>query len=90
VIANGFQTYGGDYKIDKAEVALEVRMKRPGAQYSIYKMTDASTGNGAGAGNGASPNGDKSATPPKSEPDKSTPPQAQSSQPGQSAPASQN
>jgi hypothetical protein len=90
VIANGFQTYGGDYKIDKAEVALEVRMKRPGAQYSIYKMTDASASNGAGAGNGASPNGDKSATPPKSEPDKSTPPQAQSSQPGQSAPASQN
>jgi hypothetical protein len=90
VIANGFQTYGSDYKIDKAEVALEVRMKRPGAQYSIYKMTDASTNNGAGAGNGASPNGDKSAAPPTNEPDKNAAPQAQSGQPGQSAPPSQN
>jgi hypothetical protein len=37
VIAKGFQTYGEDFKIDKAQVALEVRMKRPGEQYSIYK-----------------------------------------------------
>ncbi|MGA9672957.1 MAG: hypothetical protein WBQ94_27315 [Terracidiphilus sp.] len=38
VIAQGFQTYGEDYKIEKPEMALEVRMKRPGEQYSIYKM----------------------------------------------------
>jgi len=37
IIAKGFQTYGGDYKIDKDEMAIEVRMKRPGEQYSIYK-----------------------------------------------------
>jgi hypothetical protein len=37
VIAKGFQTYGGDYKIDKDTMAIEVRMKRPGEQYSIYK-----------------------------------------------------
>ncbi|MGD0830861.1 MAG: carboxypeptidase-like regulatory domain-containing protein [Terracidiphilus sp.] len=37
IIAKGFQTFGDDYKIDKAEVAIEVRMKRPGEQYSIYK-----------------------------------------------------
>jgi hypothetical protein len=37
IIAKGFQTYGGDYKIDKGELAIEVRMKRPGEQYSIYK-----------------------------------------------------
>jgi hypothetical protein len=37
IIAKGFQTYGGDYKIDKGEMAIEVRMKRPGEQYSIYK-----------------------------------------------------
>jgi hypothetical protein len=37
VIAKGFQTYGEDYKIDKAEMAIEVKMKRPGEQYSIYK-----------------------------------------------------
>lgn len=37
VIAKGFQTYGQDFKVDKPEIALEVRMKRPGEQYSIYK-----------------------------------------------------
>jgi len=37
IIAKGFQTYGEDYKIDKAEIGIEVRMKRPGEQYSIYK-----------------------------------------------------
>jgi hypothetical protein len=37
VIAHGFQTYGEDYKVDKAEMAIEIRMKRPGEQYSIYK-----------------------------------------------------
>ena len=37
VIAKGFQTYGEDYKIDKAEITIEVKMKRPGEQYSIYK-----------------------------------------------------
>jgi|SRR5215469_916926 len=37
VIAKGFQTYGGDYALDKDELALEIRMKRPGEQYSIYK-----------------------------------------------------
>ena len=42
VIARGFQTYGEDYKVDKAEMAIEIRMKRPGEQYSIYKIHDAS------------------------------------------------
>ena len=37
IIAKGFQTYGQDYKLDKDQVAIEVRMKRPGEQYSIYK-----------------------------------------------------
>jgi len=37
VIAKGFQTFGQDYKIDKAQVVIEIRMKRPGEQYSIYK-----------------------------------------------------
>jgi len=37
VIAKGFQTFGKDYPVDKAEMALEIRMKRPGEQYSIYK-----------------------------------------------------
>ena len=37
VIAHGFQTFGDDYKIDKADMAIEIRMRRPGQQYSIYK-----------------------------------------------------
>ena len=37
IIAKGFQTYGGDYEVDKNEMALEIRMKRPGEQYSVYK-----------------------------------------------------
>ena len=41
VIARGFQTYGEDYKVDKPDMAIEVRMKRPGEQYSIYKIHDA-------------------------------------------------
>jgi hypothetical protein len=41
IIAKGYQTYGGDYKIDKDQIALEIRMKRPGEQYSIYKPHDA-------------------------------------------------
>jgi len=40
VIARGFQTYGEDYKVDKAEMGIEIRMKRPGEQYSIYKSHD--------------------------------------------------
>jgi len=37
IIAKGYQTYGGDYKVEKDQMAIEVRMKRPGEQYSIYK-----------------------------------------------------
>lgn len=36
VIAKGFQTYGSDYTIDKAQMAVVVKLKRPGQQYSIY------------------------------------------------------
>ncbi len=37
IIAPGFQTYGEDYKIDKENIAIEVKLKRPSGQYSIYK-----------------------------------------------------
>jgi hypothetical protein len=37
VIAPGYQTYGDDYSVDKTEMEIVVRMKRPGEQYSIYK-----------------------------------------------------
>ncbi|MGD0786561.1 MAG: carboxypeptidase-like regulatory domain-containing protein [Terracidiphilus sp.] len=57
IIAKGFQTYGEDYKIDKAEMAIEIKMKRPGEQYSIYKPHD------AGEVGGKSPDADKTAAP---------------------------
>jgi hypothetical protein len=37
VLAPGFQTFGEDYKIDKAEMEITVKLKRPGGQYSIYE-----------------------------------------------------
>ena len=37
IIAKGFQTYGQDFKNDKENLTMEIRMKRPGGQYSIYK-----------------------------------------------------
>jgi hypothetical protein len=40
VIAKGFQTYGKDFKVDKDSLTMEIRMKRPGEQYSIYKEHD--------------------------------------------------
>jgi hypothetical protein len=47
VIANGYQTYGQDYKVDKAEITMEIRMKRPGSQYSVYKNNGASSNSGS-------------------------------------------
>jgi len=36
VLAEGFQTYGEDFNIDKPNVAITVKLKRPQGQYSIY------------------------------------------------------
>jgi 5-hydroxyisourate hydrolase-like protein (transthyretin family) len=66
VIAKGFKTYGDDYKIDKADMAIEIRMKRPGEQYSLYKQNGDTANAGKNAGT------DKSAG---SKPSDSTPPQ---------------
>ncbi|MGD0940073.1 MAG: carboxypeptidase-like regulatory domain-containing protein [Terracidiphilus sp.] len=53
IIAKGFQTYGEDFKVEKSEMAFEIRMKRPGEQYSIYKDHGQSTDAGK------DPHGDK-------------------------------
>jgi Carboxypeptidase regulatory-like domain len=37
VLAPGFQTFGEDYQIDKPEVQITVKLKRPGEQYSTYE-----------------------------------------------------
>jgi hypothetical protein len=58
IIAPGYQTYGEDYKVDKDNIAIEVKLKRPAPQYSIYKQ---------GEGNAAAP--DKPADKSKDNPD---------------------
>lgn len=50
VIADGYQTYGQSYKIDKSDMTMKIRMKRPGAQYSLYKSSGSDSGSGAGSG----------------------------------------
>ena len=69
VIARGFQTYGEDYKIDKAEMGIEIRMKRPGEQYSTYGSSgsakpdsgsDKSSGSGTPPASGSSSGSDNS------------------------------
>lgn len=37
IIAQGYQTYGDDYSVDKPQMEIVVKMKRPGEQYSIYE-----------------------------------------------------
>jgi hypothetical protein len=37
VLASGFQTFGEDYTIDKAKLALTIKLKRPQGQFSIYE-----------------------------------------------------
>ena len=37
VLAQGFQTFGDDYAIEKPTMEITVKMKRPQGQYSIYE-----------------------------------------------------
>jgi len=37
VLAPHFQTFGEDFEINKAEMEITVKLKRPGGQYSIYE-----------------------------------------------------
>ena len=37
VLPPHFQTFGGDYEINKAEMEITVKLKRPGGQYSVYE-----------------------------------------------------
>jgi hypothetical protein len=61
IIAKGFQTYGGDFEVDRPEISMEIRLKRPGEQYSIYK-----NGNTAKSDNGSKQgDSEKSAEPEK-------------------------
>jgi hypothetical protein len=72
IIAPGYQTYGEDYKIDKDNVAIAVKLHRPAQQYSIYKK-----------GEGVTPG--KSADKPADKPSDATP-DAASPEPQKDAP----
>jgi Carboxypeptidase regulatory-like domain len=37
VLARGFQTFGEDYDINKADMEIRIKLKRPAGQYSIYE-----------------------------------------------------
>jgi hypothetical protein len=36
VLAHGFQTYGNDFQVDKPEMNIDIRLKRPQEQFTIY------------------------------------------------------
>jgi hypothetical protein len=40
IIASGYQTYGADYQLDGATKDIEVKLLKPGHQYSIYEKHD--------------------------------------------------
>ena len=67
VIARGFQTFGQDYKINDPAMAIEIRMKRPGEQYSIYKPHPKAPNAGQSevTGEPASPSKDQPASQPQ-------------------------
>jgi len=44
IIANGFQTFGDDYKIDADTKEIIVKMKRPVRQYSTYEHPETQAG----------------------------------------------
>ena len=37
VLAQGFQTFGEDYDVNKPDMAITIKLKRPQGQYSIYE-----------------------------------------------------
>lgn len=37
IVASGYQTYGADYEIDSAVKDIDVKLDKPGRQYSIYE-----------------------------------------------------
>ena len=59
IIAKGFQTYGEDFKVDKERMSMEVRLKRPGEQFSVYKDSNG-TSSTAPPQTGQSPSGNQS------------------------------
>lgn len=80
IIAKGFQTFGDDYKVDKARIAIDIRMKRPGEQYSIYK-DHPETNHGGKSPDAAKPSPPPAETAPASKDKPVTPPDTSQPQP---------
>ncbi|MGA2571749.1 MAG: carboxypeptidase-like regulatory domain-containing protein [Terracidiphilus sp.] len=70
VIANGFQTYGQDFKVDRLDISMEIRLKRPAGQFSLYGKPG--SGNGSGAGNSSGSPPPASSSKPSDSPGKSS------------------
>jgi 5-hydroxyisourate hydrolase-like protein (transthyretin family) len=64
IIARGFQTTGQDFKVDKDALKFEVRLKRPGEQFSVYKAHPEGNGEQTPPADTPAPAPDKPATPP--------------------------
>jgi len=62
VVADGFQTYGEDYKIDTDTKEITVRLKRPQSQYSTYAKATPATNSGSQS---SAPQQNTTQTPPK-------------------------
>ncbi len=74
IIADGYQTYGSVYKIDKAKMAMKIRLKLPQPEYSAYKdhTATADSGQGSGgAGKQVNPPKGQSSSPSKDKPSNS-------------------
>jgi len=41
VLAEGFQTFGEDYKVNQAEMEITIKLKRPVKQYTTYGVQEA-------------------------------------------------
>lgn len=54
VIADGYQTYGKSYNIDKSEMSMEIRLKRPSGQFSVYTNSNGNANSGKGSGSASS------------------------------------
>lgn len=63
IIADGFQTYGEDYKVDKDNMAIEVKLRRPTGQYSIYKKNEGAKSDKDGSDKSGKPDSKSDAAP---------------------------
>ena len=55
VVANGYQTFGDDFDIPEATKSIDIKLKRPTRQYSIYEKHDDTLQGGADSKPSAQP-----------------------------------